>query len=110
MEIKINQEEKGTVVKLFGRLDGVTCPELQEKLVQLLENHSDKIIIDLEELDYVSSAGLRVLLLSQKKIKQIGGQIVLSAMRDTIKEVFDISGFSTLFPIYSSKTEALANI
>ncbi|MDX1541043.1 MAG: STAS domain-containing protein [Geminicoccaceae bacterium] len=96
-----------TVIVPKGHLDSLTSPELQPKLLGPLEN-GEPVVVDCANLDYVSSAGLRVLMMAAKKGRANGARIVLAALQPTVRKVFDISGFSALFEIHDSATEACA--
>ena len=69
-----------------------------------------RFIIDFEALDYISSAGLRSILVIAKKLKAQDGQILLCSLKDAVKEVFEISGFSSIIPIHESVEAAIAQI
>ena len=110
MEI-IEKEQSGiSIFKLTGRLDSKTSPEFEKKIFDAIENGSKNMIADFEELDYISSAGLRVILKATKDLKRSDGQFVLCAMKDYVKEVFEISGFDSFLPIVTTMDEALEKI
>jgi len=108
MELQVKHEEKGTLVSVSGRMDAVTAPEFEKELNGLIDEGNVNFVIDLAELDYISSSGLRSVLATAKKLKTKSGQIYLAALQAVVKEVFEISGFSTIIPIYESVEEALA--
>ena len=81
--------------------------DFEQKLFEVIEDGERSVIVDFEELDYISSAGLRVLLKAAKELKRSQGKIVLCSMKDYIKEVFEIAGFVALFPIVSSVGDAV---
>lgn len=95
----INKEKKGSTlnVRLSGRLDTSTAPELQNSISADLEEVNE-LVMDLKELDYISSAGLRVLLSAHKKMSSKGGMTVIN-VSETVMEVFDITGFSEILVI-----------
>lgn len=107
MEIK--QEKKGEVViiGLVGRLDANTAGQLEKKILPLIDEGEKKLLIDFSELEYISSAGLRLLLLTAKKLKNIKGKIVLCSMKEYIKEIFEIAGFTPIFTIRENQDEAV---
>jgi len=92
MEIKKNLEGSKLTLAPVGRVDTITSPEL-EAAVQL--DGVEELVFDLAQVDYISSAGLRVLLASQKKMA--GKKMVIVGTRPAVKEVFDITGFSDIF-------------
>ena len=95
----INKEKKGSTlnVRLSGRLDTSTAPELQNSISADLEEVNE-LVIDLEKLEYISSSGLRVLLSAHKKMSSKGGMTVIN-VSETVMEVFDITGFSDIMVI-----------
>ncbi len=97
--MKITTDLKGTAltVSLEGRLDTTTSPELEKKLSESLSGVTD-LTIDLTNLDYISSAGLRVLLAAHKKMAAKGGMTVCG-VNETVAEIFDITGFSGVLNI-----------
>ena len=97
MTITKTMEEKVLTVKVEGRLDTATAPELEEELAEVLEE-AEELVFDLEGLDYMSSAGLRILLATQKKMSLKGGMKVIN-VNDVIREIFDITGFSDILTI-----------
>lgn len=108
MKIKENKKEKVTVLVIEGRIDSTTSTELEKKLTALIETDGVKdIAMDFSTMDYISSAGLRVLLMAAKKAGKLGGKVVFSSLSTEVKEVFDISGFSNIFNIYPSQEEAI---
>ena len=95
----INQEMNGSALTLAleGRLDTLTSPQLEEQLNASLEGVSD-LVLDLEKLDYMSSAGLRVLLAAQKRMNQQGSMKV-THVNPIIMEIFEVTGFSEILTI-----------
>ena len=97
MKIEKTQNEKKLVVALEGRLDTTTAPQLEEELKTGLEGVTD-LVIDLSKLEYISSAGLRVLL-SAFKIMRNKGKMKVTNANELVKEVFEVTGFSDFLPI-----------
>ena len=107
MEIIEKKENDIFIFKVNGRLDSNTSHELEEKIFEAIQNESYKMIVDFEGLDYISSAGLRVILKASKALKRSEGSIVLCSMQDYVKEVFEIAGFDVFLPIVSKINDAL---
>jgi anti-sigma B factor antagonist len=105
----ILEEKKGdsVVLGLQGRLDHTTIRTVEQKLLAVVAEGCRYLVVDLAGLDYISSAGLRVLLSTAKKLKASGGRIVLCAVKQYVKEILDVSGFSSIFPTYASRAEAV---
>jgi len=111
MEITETKQEQVVILSLKGRLDASTSKLLEEKLLDLINNtHERRIVIDFQQLDYISSAGLRVLLMAAKILKPENGKLVLASLKEHLKEIFEITGFQGIFPIFSGKEEAVKNI
>lgn len=110
MEIETRKEENATVVSVTGKMDAVSSPEFEKKLLELMAEEEKDFVIDFAGLDYISSAGLRVILATTKKLKEKEGKLLLSSLKDIVKEVFEISGFTAIIPIYDSVETALTDI
>jgi anti-anti-sigma factor len=110
MEINQTKTDEAIVLHLEGRLDTNTASSFEEKLMTLIDNNENKIILDFSELDFISSSGLRVLLMAGKRLKTTNGKLRLCALKDHIKEVFDVAGFTMLFSMFPNRDEALKNI
>ena len=107
MQILIKKTNEVTVLAFEGRLDTQTAPDAQQQLTRLIEAVEKRFIVDFEKLDYISSAGLRVLLVAAKQLKGIDGELRICSLNEVVGEVFDISGFTTIFKIFGSEPEAL---
>ena len=106
----ITEEQSGgvTVLKPAGRIDSGTAGAFEARLIKALGNGPNRVVVDMAQLAYISSAGLRALLVAAKKARPAGGRIALAAMAPPIREVFDLSGFSSLFEIYPDGPAAVA--
>jgi anti-anti-sigma factor len=102
MEIVVTNESDIFIFSIQGRLDAVSVPELEERLNQWFEQSETKLIFDLDRLDYISSAGLRVFLTTAKKMKARGGKLCMARLRENVKNVFTISGFIALIPAFDT--------
>ena len=95
IEIKRNAEE--TIIKLVGRLDTTTAPALDKTINEDISD-TKNLVLDVKELEYISSAGLRVLLGAQKKMQKIGSMKVTN-VREEVMEVFEMTGFADILVI-----------
>ena len=93
-----------------GRIDASNAAAAEKEILAQVEAADFKLVIDLSQVEYLSSAGLRVLLIAAKKAKQNAGQTVLAAPRAAILEVFKMSGFDKIMKITSNCDEGLALI
>jgi anti-sigma B factor antagonist len=107
MEIHEHEVEQGTVIGITGRLDTTTYALLEKRLSDLVEGNHDRILLDCAGMDYISSSGLRILLMTLKKITLAKGKFALCGLQENIREIFEISGFTSIFKIYASQDEAL---
>lgn len=110
MNIQTNKETNGVVVTVTGRLDAVTAPDYENRLNELIAGAETGFVVDFEQLEYISSAGLRALLATAKRLKTKGGQIRFANVKGAVKEVFDISGFGSIFQMDDSVAASLAKL
>jgi len=110
MEITESRNASVVVIGLKGRLDANTSPRLEERLLGLIDGGERRLLLSFVDMEYVSSAGLRVLLMAAKRLKPVNGKLALSSMKSHIKEVFDIAGFSSVLPIFGSDEEGMASL
>lgn len=108
MQITTEKIDNTLVVIPAGRLDSNTATGFEKTVAGYVENGERRLVLDLSQIEYISSAGLRVVLMLVKQLKASGGSLVLCGMKPSIKEVFDISGFSKILQIRGSRAEALA--
>lgn len=108
----IAQERDGdvVVVKLSGRLDSSAAPAAEERLSAALSGDAPRMAIDMSALRYISSAGLRVLLVLAKKAQQQQGKIALGGLAANVREVFAATGFDTIFTIAPDAGAAVAAV
>ena len=106
MDINQQQQDQTIVLEPRGRLDSTTAGELEGHLLSLLDQGQCRLVVDFVQLDYISSAGLRVLLMAAKRVKALHGSLALCCMKNNIREVFEMSGFDRIFAIYASREEA----
>jgi anti-sigma B factor antagonist len=110
MDITETKHDQYSVFKLNGRLDSNTAMGFEQKLFESIENGAQRLILDFQDLDYISSAGLRVILKATKSLKSSEGKLVLCAMQDYVKEVFEISGFDSFLPIEATLDDAVKSV
>ena len=108
MDITTRTQNDVTIVAFVGSLDSKTSPQAQQALDGILAGGGRKLLIDFTALDYISSAGLRVLLGAAKRLSGAGSALRLFGLNESVREVFQISGFSTIFAVSATETDALA--
>ena len=97
LNINISKEDAKVSAVLEGRLDTVTSPDLEKELDAALEG-AEELVLDFEKLEYISSAGLRVLLANQKRMNKQGSMKLVN-VNDTIMGIFEVTGFSEILTI-----------
>ena len=103
------EREDGTVIaKADGRIDSSNSREFHSQLEAVVTETDTGVVLNFEDVSYISSAGMRVILLSAKSLQKNGTKFVLCSMNDSIREVFKISGFDKIIWIYDSQDQALA--
>lgn len=110
MDIAIRTQADVSLVAFAGHLDTNTAPEAQEALDGIVGGGGHKVVVDCTALDYISSAGLRVLLATVKRLNGVGGALHLFGLNETVREVFEISGFSMILKVFETEAEALGGI
>ncbi len=110
LEIKESKQNEVVVLSLKGKMDASTAGVLDGKVRPLVEGGANRVVLDLAELEYISSAGLRDLLRVAKTLQQVSGKFALSSLRAQVKEVFDMAGFSALCQAFATRAEAVAAV
>jgi anti-anti-sigma factor len=110
MGIVTRTQNDVTIVAFVGSLDSKTSPEAQQALDGILAGGGRKLLIDFTALDYISSAGLRVLLGAAKRLSGAGSALRLFGLNESVREVFQISGFTTIFAVFATEADALAGV
>jgi len=111
MDISIQEMRRCQVVKVSGRIDSATAPELEKALMDMIENGKKNIVVNLAEVDYISSAGMKALLWALMKVRKLipAGDVVISAIRPKLKETFDLIGFTHLFKFFDEDLQAVGS-
>ncbi len=108
--MEIVQKKRGDVniISILGSLDTMTSPEVETYMMTCINEGCHKLLINLEETTYISSSGLRVMLVVAKRLKGMG-ELRLSNLSKTVEEVFEISGFNLILNVHATEQEALSN-
>ena len=110
MDIKTERNDGTLIARAEGRIDGVNARDFEEAMKAAISSDDSTVVIDLEGLSYISSAGLRVILLIAKTLRKRNAELVLCSLSDPIREVFEISGFDKIIPVHGSREQALSSI
>ncbi len=107
LTVSIQDHQNKRIVRLEGRIDATSTPILEKKMASLLEKEKQLVLMDFSKVDYLSSAGMRLLLSASKKIKAHGGKCLLCSMHEDVMEIIKMAGFERILSIYSTEAEAL---
>ncbi len=110
MEIPTEQVEGTLILKPGGRVDGQNAVDFQTAIESVVTNDHKSVILELSDLEYISSAGLRVILLLAKTLKSRNAQFAMCAIAGSVKDVFDISGFGKIISTHDTRESALASM
>ena len=109
MDITVKESGDVKIIVFEGNLDTNTAPVAEDEINGLIDGGTLKLLVNFEKLDYISSAGLRVLLATAKKLKPSSGDLKICCLNTTVQEVFDISGFASILSVSSTEEEALGS-
>ncbi|MBK5914197.1 STAS domain-containing protein [Rhodocyclus purpureus] len=110
MEIQVQERGNAWIVAVTGKLDAVSAADYEKTVRQLIADGKTRFVVDFAELSYISSAGLRVLLSTAKQLKPVGGEVRFANLQDNVREVFEMTGFSSILGIHPSVDAALVGM
>ncbi len=110
MNISVRSANGVEVLEFEGKLDAQGSAEAQAKLAQLIEAGKRTIVANFEKLDYINSTGIRVLVAVAKQLKAVDGELRICSLNEFVREVLDISGYTMIFKVFVSETEALEGL
>ena len=109
MEIATQEYKRVAVMSVSGRVDSSTAPELESQLSQVVDGGRHHIVLDLKDVEYMSSAGLRAMVSTLKKVKRVNGDLRLANPSARVEEVLRLAGLTSIFSIHSTQEEAVAS-
>lgn len=107
MELQFKQKDNFIIGSIKGRVDTTNYNEFENQTSEKIDGSEKDVILNCEGLDFISSSGLRVFLITQKKLMGTNRKLFLTNMQPSIKEIFDISGFSSIFTILDTEEQAM---
>ena len=110
MEISAEREGGALIVRATGRIDSSNSREFHTGVEAVVTADDSAVVLSFEDVSYISSAGMRVILMTAKSLQSNGAKFVLCSMNDSIREVFTISGFDKIIPIHDSQSDALTAV
>ena len=108
MDLHEERLDQVTALSVKGRIDSTTAPQVGQEHEAVVANPSGRLVVDFRDLDYISSAGFRVLLVAAKRADQSGSRLVLCGLSSKVRQLFDVGGFLDLFSITATRDEAIA--
>ena len=107
MDVTIERQDGVLSVRVVGRIDSSNAYEFERALKTVIADNARAVLMDFEKLSYISSAGLRIVLLTAKSLRMQDARFALCSLSNQIQEVFEISGFDTIITIRQSRADAL---
>ena len=108
MDLREEKIGEVSVVAVAGRIDSTTAPALGEQLTVSLQAPKVRVVLDLSRLEYISSAGFRILLIAAKRADEAGSRLVLCGVAGKVRQLFDLGGFLDLFTIVGAREDGIA--
>jgi anti-sigma B factor antagonist len=109
IEIKVSEMKRVLLVEIAGRVDSVTASELGEELNQSIDKGKNRIVLDLNQVEYMSSAGLREMVAALKRVQHGSGDIRIANPSERVHEVLELAGLDQIFKIFPSQVEAVGS-
>lgn len=110
MALDISTINGTVVITLVRRFDSDSAPAIEIEFKKIIEQRPESVLFDFSKTDYISSAGLRVLLSTTRMLMKAGSRVALSSLSQQVRQVFEIAGFTKIFPIYGSRDDALQTL
>ena len=107
LQITLEKVDQVVILRVDGRLDAATSPILERKINSLIDEHHMQLALDFYRVDYLSSAGMRVLLSESKKLHAKKGSLLLFSLNDEVEEILKMAGFDRILHIFPTEKEAL---
>lgn len=110
MDLNIQTSKQGefSIISVEGEVDVFTAPKLREQLIGLVDRGEYKIVVDLEQVEFLDSTGLGVLVAGLKRVKTQSGLLAIACTKEKILKIFRVTGLTKVFPIYDSVDEAIS--
>ncbi len=109
MDIAVSELRRVTMIEIRGRVDSTNATKLGDSLSEQIDAGRNQIVLDLSNVEYMSSAGLREIVAALKKVKKNNGDLRLANLSPRVKEVLDLAGLDTIFQIYPTQVEAVGS-
>lgn len=110
MEAQVEEKGEVTVIRLEGRLDAHSAPQLEKQLQAIVDSGHFKFVLNFEKVEYLSSAGMRLMLAMSKKLKNLEGKLVACCMNEEVMDVIKMAGFNQVIDIYPTEEESFSHL
>lgn len=110
MPLSIESTDNAHIIALQGQINSANAATVETEVLSVLQKGAKNVLLNMTELSYISSAGLRVVLVLAKRLKQAGGKLVIYGMQPHVREVFDISGFLAILNVTATRNEAVEQL
>lgn len=109
MDITVSEMRRVTLIEVNGRIDSTNATKLGEALNEQIDAGRHQLVVDLAQVDYMSSAGLRELVAAVKKLRKISGDLRVASPSSRVREVLDLAGLDTIFQMFTTQVEAVGS-
>ncbi|MFP4324239.1 MAG: STAS domain-containing protein [Anaerolineales bacterium] len=109
IEISVSEMKRVSLMEVAGRVDSISADDLHQALAQAIDDGRTKLVVNLEQVEYMSSAGLRELVSALKQVNKMNGDLRLAAPSQKVMEVLELAGLDTIFKVYPSTVEAVGS-
>lgn len=109
LEFQVSEITQVTLIEVTGRVDGLSAEELRQRLAEEIQRGANRVVLDLSQVSYMSSAGLRELVAAYRRLHEHGGDLRLAQPSSRVQDVLEMSGLDTIFQIFSTQSDALGS-
>ena len=110
MEAEVEEKGDVVVVRVNGRLDAASSPQLEKKINSIIDSGHFKLILNFSGVEYLSSSGMRLMLSVSKKLKHLEGKVVACSLNDEVMEVIKMAGFHQILELYPTEEESFSHL
>lgn len=110
MEAQVEEKGDVIVVRVAGRLDAASSPQLEKKINAIIDSGHFKLILNFADVEYLSSAGMRLMLSVSKKLKNVEGKVVACSIHDEVMDVIKMAGFHQVLELYATEEECFSHL
>jgi anti-sigma B factor antagonist len=110
MQITQVQSDNVTILRIQGRIDASAAEPFKEKVLSAIGDKSTRLLLDFGQVDFISSMGLRVLVIAARRVAAVGGKLLFCRLEGPVREVFELAGFSSVAAVFPDQESALASL